>query len=144
MLAFQKEGFLEVEDSQIEELYHTRTLVDIEAPGKIPFSLKCTLCRCRFGDSSAYYVAFHCRSLKRALLFGCAPSVNNPDTTMLLRFLQEHGKAEPVLRRFCHHLRQRRSRALRSFLKTADRLLDFWPPAKLASSVRPTSAQNAA
>lgn len=44
------------------------------------------------------------------------------------RFLQEHKKAEPTLRRFCHYLWQRRSRALRSFLKTADRLFDFWPP----------------
>jgi CHAD domain-containing protein len=60
------------------------------------------------------------------------------------RFLQEHSKAEPVLRRFCRHLRQRRSRALRSFLKTADRLFDFWPPTKLASSARPTTAQSVA
>jgi CHAD domain-containing protein len=62
----------------------------------------------------------------------------------LARFLHEHSKAEPALRPFSHHLRQRRSRALRSFLKTADRLFDFWPPGKLASSARPALAQSAA
>jgi CHAD domain-containing protein len=62
----------------------------------------------------------------------------------LARFLQEHRKAEPALRPFSHHLRRRRSRALRSFLKTADRLFDFWPPSKLASSARPTAVQSAA
>ncbi len=48
------------------------------------------------------------------------------------RFLREHKKAEGSLRPFCRHLRQRRARALRSFLRTADRLYAFWPPAILA------------
>ena len=45
------------------------------------------------------------------------------------RFLRENKKSEAVLRRFCQHLRRRRARALRSFLKSADRLFAFWPPA---------------
>jgi CHAD domain-containing protein len=60
------------------------------------------------------------------------------------RFLQEHGKAEPALRPFSRHLRQRKSRAAQSFLKTADRLFNFWPPTKLASSAKHTSTPSAA
>lgn len=39
---------------------------------------------------------------------------------------------DALLHRFSRHLLQRRARALRSFLKSADRLFEFWPPAALA------------
>jgi CHAD domain-containing protein len=48
-------------------------------------------------------------------------------------FLNEHQKMESALRPFCQYLRQRRTRALRAFLKSADRLFDFWPTARLAA-----------
>jgi CHAD domain-containing protein len=47
-------------------------------------------------------------------------------------YLREHQDGASLLRPFCRHLRQRRTRALRSFVKTADRLFAFWPPAALA------------
>ena len=59
-------------------------------------------------------------------------------------FIHGHKKAEPLLRRFCCHLNQRRARALRSFLKSADHLFDFWPPARLAAPGDTGSARNAA
>jgi CHAD domain-containing protein len=48
-------------------------------------------------------------------------------------YVRENEKGAALLRPFCRHLRQRRARALRSFVKTADRLFGFWPPAALAS-----------
>jgi CHAD domain-containing protein len=48
-------------------------------------------------------------------------------------YLREKGERADLLRPFCRHLRQRRARALRSFVKTADRLFGFWPPPALAS-----------
>ncbi len=42
-------------------------------------------------------------------------------------------KRAVLLQPFSRHLRQRRARALRSFLKTADRLYEFWPPAAFAA-----------
>jgi CHAD domain-containing protein len=47
------------------------------------------------------------------------------------RVIREHQKAEALLRPFDRYLRQRRARALRSFLRSADRLFEFWPPVKL-------------
>jgi CHAD domain-containing protein len=53
------------------------------------------------------------------------------------RFIHENSKTEPLLRSFCRHLKQRRTRAVHSFLKSADRLLEFWPPARLAVAEPP-------
>jgi CHAD domain-containing protein len=60
------------------------------------------------------------------------------------RFTQEHRKTDELLRAFCGHLRRRRARALRSFLRTANRLYEFWPPARLAAPGDSASARNAA
>jgi CHAD domain-containing protein len=60
------------------------------------------------------------------------------------RFVRERRKAGPALRPFCRYLRQRRVRALRSFLKSADRLLEFWPPARLAAPTGSALTRNAA
>jgi CHAD domain-containing protein len=49
------------------------------------------------------------------------------------RYTREDQKREALLGRFSRHLRQRRARALRSFLKSADRLFEFWPPAALVA-----------
>lgn len=49
------------------------------------------------------------------------------------RFIREHQEAEASLGLFGRYLRQRRARALRSFLRSADRLFEFWPPVKLAT-----------
>jgi CHAD domain-containing protein len=48
------------------------------------------------------------------------------------RYTREDKKREALLQRFSRYLRQRRTRALRSFLKSADRLYEFWPRAALA------------
>ncbi len=53
------------------------------------------------------------------------------------RFIHENSKTEPLLRPFCRHLQQRCTRAVHSFLKSADRLFEFWPPAKLAVTEPP-------
>ena len=60
--------------------------------------------------------------------------------TCLTNYLRENREQTALLRPFCRHLRQRRSRALRSFVQTADRLFEFWPPAALAR--RRDSASN--
>jgi hypothetical protein len=48
------------------------------------------------------------------------------------RYLRDNPKQEKLLRPFCRYLRWRRTRALRSFVKSADRLFGFCPPAKIA------------
>ena len=53
------------------------------------------------------------------------------------RFIHENSKTEPLLRPFCRHLQQRRARAVHSFLKSADHLFEFWPPARLAVTAPP-------
>jgi CHAD domain-containing protein len=60
------------------------------------------------------------------------------------KFARGHKKTEPALRPFRRYLRQRRTRALRSFLKSADRLFEFWPPARLAAPGYLSRAQKAA
>jgi CHAD domain-containing protein len=60
------------------------------------------------------------------------------------RFARDHKKTELALRPFCQYLRQRRSRALRSFLKSADRLFEFWPTARLAALGHRSRTQKAA
>lgn len=60
------------------------------------------------------------------------------------RHLRENQEPEASLRRFSGYLRQRRARALRSFVKTADRLFEFWPPANVAAPGDSTSTRNAA
>ena len=60
------------------------------------------------------------------------------------KFARGHKETEPALRPFCHFLRQRRTRAVRSFLKSADHLFEFWPPARLASPGSSSRTQKAA
>jgi len=60
------------------------------------------------------------------------------------RFIREHHEAEAPLRPFGRYLRRRRIRALRSFLRSADRLLAFWPPVRLMSASEPTATRSAA
>jgi CHAD domain-containing protein len=51
---------------------------------------------------------------------------------------------DALLQRFSRHLLRHRARALRSFLKSADRLFGFWPPAALAARVESLPTCNAA
>src|ERR1039458_1057523 len=60
------------------------------------------------------------------------------------RYIRKDKKREALLRRFTNHLRQRRVRALRSFLKWADRLFEFWPPAALVARDDSVPTQHAA
>jgi CHAD domain-containing protein len=62
----------------------------------------------------------------------------------LTRYSRDDKKREALLHRFSRHLRQRRARALRSFLKSADRLFDFWPPAALVARDDSLPTQHAA
>lgn len=59
-------------------------------------------------------------------------------------FVRERPKMAPALRPFCRYLRQRRARALRSFLTSADRLLEFWPPSRLAEPASSSLTRNVA
>ena len=61
--------------------------------------------------------------------------------TCVARFIRENPEAEARLRPFVAHLRRRRTLAQRSFLKTADRLFGFWPPAHLMAP-GPTASVN--
>jgi CHAD domain-containing protein len=60
------------------------------------------------------------------------------------RYTRGDKKREALLRRFSRHLRQRRARAVRSFLKSADRLFEFWPPAALVARDDAVPSQHAA
>ena len=60
------------------------------------------------------------------------------------RYAREDKKRAALLQPFSRHLRQRRARALRSFLKTADRLYEFLPPAALAARGDSVPTRNAA
>ena len=53
-------------------------------------------------------------------------------------------KRDALLQRFSRHVLQRRARALRSFLKSADRLFEFWPPAALAARDQSVPTRSAA
>ena len=60
------------------------------------------------------------------------------------RFIHEDSKTEPLLRPFCRHVQQRRTRAVHSFLQSADRLLRFWPPDQLIAAGHSSPNWNAA
>jgi CHAD domain-containing protein len=62
----------------------------------------------------------------------------------LSRYSLGGKKREAVLRRFRQHMRRRRTRALRSFLKSADCLYKFWPPAALVARDDSAPTQHAA
>jgi CHAD domain-containing protein len=62
----------------------------------------------------------------------------------LARYTREDPRREALLQRFNRHVRQRRGRALRSFLKSADRIYKFWPPATLAGLGESVVARDAA
>jgi CHAD domain-containing protein len=49
------------------------------------------------------------------------------------RYVRVDNRRKALLQRFSRHLAQRRARALRSFLKSADHLFEFWPPAALVA-----------
>jgi len=59
-------------------------------------------------------------------------------------FIAEHENIESALRPFCRYLRQRRTRALRSYLKSADRLFEFWPIAGMTAPGQLSRARKAA
>jgi CHAD domain-containing protein len=60
------------------------------------------------------------------------------------RYTRKDKRREAPLHRFCRYLRQRRARALRSFLKSADRLFQFWPPAALVAQRNSLPTRSAA
>src|ERR1035441_3853249 len=62
----------------------------------------------------------------------------------LARYTRGGKKREALLHRFSRHLRQRRARAVGSFLKSADRIYEFWPPAALVARDDSAPARNAA
>ncbi|HWX23001.1 MAG TPA: CHAD domain-containing protein [Candidatus Binatia bacterium] len=49
-------------------------------------------------------------------------------------FVQKHKGMGASLRPFARHLQAKRARALRSFLKSADELFEFWPPGRAAAN----------
>jgi CHAD domain-containing protein len=59
-------------------------------------------------------------------------------------YLREQPMAESLMGPFGRYLQRRRSRALKSFLKSADRLFAFWPPARLVTADELVPARNAA
>ena len=62
----------------------------------------------------------------------------------LAAFVREHEAAEDLLLPFRRYLQQRRARALRSFLKSADGLYAFWPPPGLLPAKRSFPTRTAA
>ncbi len=64
--------------------------------------------------------------------------------TCVTRYTRQDRQRRALLLRFSRHLCQRRARALRSFLKSADHLYEFWPPAALVARRDSVPARNAA
>ena len=62
----------------------------------------------------------------------------------LKEFLHRRRGAEPLSEAFCIYWRRRRTRTLRSFQKTADKLFEFWPPRGLVAPGSATTPPNAA
>jgi CHAD domain-containing protein len=60
------------------------------------------------------------------------------------KYTRGDKKRDALLQRFSRHVLQRRARALRSFLKSADRLFEFWPPTALAARDESVPTRNAA
>ncbi len=60
------------------------------------------------------------------------------------KFVHDHQETESALCPFYRYLRQRRTRAVRSFLKSADHLFRFWPTARLAAAGHLSRARKAA
>jgi len=60
------------------------------------------------------------------------------------RYVRVDNRRKALLQRFSRHLAQRRARALRSFLKSADHLFEFWPPAALLARNDSCPTRNAA
>ncbi len=97
MLVFEKEGFLEIEDSLIEELYQSRASVTWQIAGVTDLQLRAVLCRHKTADAKVFHVAFYCRQVKRAFIYGVAPSAASATTEALLHFVQSLGfQLEPV------------------------------------------------
>jgi CHAD domain-containing protein len=59
-------------------------------------------------------------------------------------YLQEQPAAETLMQPFIRYLQRRRSRALKSFLRSADLLFAFWPPAQLIAARESVATRNAA
>jgi CHAD domain-containing protein len=59
-------------------------------------------------------------------------------------FVQKHAGMERLFKPFVRYVKIRRARALRSFLKSADDLLEFWPPSRAGTGVGLAAAQDAA
>jgi CHAD domain-containing protein len=57
-------------------------------------------------------------------------------------FVQKHAGMEGLLKPFVGYLKARRARALRSFLRSADDLFEFWPPRQVGNGL--AAAQDAA
>jgi CHAD domain-containing protein len=62
----------------------------------------------------------------------------------LADFIPRYEGADVLLTPFCACLRARRNRALRSFIRSADKLYQFWPPPALAGGVPSAANQCAA
>jgi CHAD domain-containing protein len=60
------------------------------------------------------------------------------------RYTRKDRTREALLYRFSRYLERRRARALRSFLKFADHLFEFWPPAALSVRGDPVPTRTAA
>jgi CHAD domain-containing protein len=59
-------------------------------------------------------------------------------------FVQQHRRMDPLLTPFTRHLQTMRARALRSFLKSADDLFQFWPPGRGRMDAHRPAAREAA
>jgi CHAD domain-containing protein len=62
----------------------------------------------------------------------------------IANFGQRHKRAKASLNPFGQELQRRRTRALRLFLKSVDKLFEFWPPTGFRGNAEPVCAMNAA
>ena len=74
MLIFETEGFFEVEDDRVEELYRSADSVALAKTDDLSFDLQVLVCLHRVENQEQCHIGFFCRDLKRAMVFAIRDS----------------------------------------------------------------------
>ena len=97
MLIFETEGFFEVEDDRVEELYRSTDSVSLAADDDLTFDVQALVCRHRGDDQQRCHIGFFCRDLKRAMVFVIKDSSPKAQVKLGLEVAKELGlQMQPV------------------------------------------------
>ncbi|MDT8440874.1 MAG: hypothetical protein RQ723_04350 [Desulfuromonadales bacterium] len=97
MLIFESEGFCEVDNDHVEELYRSSETISVTADNGDSFELHAVVCRHTTDQEPRCHVGFFCRSLKRAVVFAARNSSARGMVQTGLEAVQQLGlQMEPV------------------------------------------------